>query len=482
MKELHIIDGYKTAHPSKQNPTPPPSQKWSFRDYSIIVISTLAVVLCIAIITGAWLGGYLGEAFQKIARNWQGCLLLFVGSVVMSCILFLIGLLLRLLITKRQEELRVRVTTDELKNALRDEAGSWIRFDNVQSPLLPIINAAEVFGRLTQPILDISHAALEKAIQEHIESSTICMRPEDYAIFVTEADQEYGPRDAHVDKIRLMGSMVGFAAVLPQALRDHTCVCATSNVFCNLELLVPYYPIYLEYTLYLVAQYAYSVLFHCKNVKERLDADRKITVTIVYCEHDLVTAAIDMVGSRFATLQALDVSLAQKTVSGIVPQEGFKAWRKDDAEKYERYSSALGSAFDYWRGIENLEIWELSKVKNKLQLSVTNRHWSSLPRRPWNVSIPDPAAWRKSIEELKKHPEKSQNEPFVVQEDYDIRNFLEHFMEILRIKRQSIRFTIIPTIDRSDLWRNCICGCNTIDGYRQFLNRELRPAKSEASE
>jgi hypothetical protein len=477
MKELHIIDGHKTDHPSENNPNPPPSPKWSLKDNSALVVPILIVVLCISVILDAWLGGPLDEAFKQIARNWRGCLLLFIGTVIMSCMCLLIWLTVRLLLTRRQEEQHFRAKINEFKSELRNEAGSWSRFDNPQSPLLPIIYAAKVLEQITQPILDISHAALEKAIQEHIESSTFCMQPEDYATFVAEADLEYGPQDAHVETIRLMGSMVGFAAVLPHALRNHTCVCATSNVFCNLELLVPYYPIYLEYTLYLVAQYAYSVLFHCENVKEKLDTDKKITITIVYTEHDLVTAAIDMVGSRFATLQALDVSLAQKTVSGIVPQEGFKAWRKDDAEKYQRYSSALGSTFDYWRRIGNMEIWELSKVENKLQLSVTNPHWFSLPKKPWNVSIPDPKDWPKLMEELKKHPEKTKNDPFIIEEDYDIKKFLEHFMEILRIKCQSIRFTIIPTIDRPALWHNCVCGCNTIDGYRQFLKKELTTTK-----
>jgi len=199
--------------------------------------------------------------------------------------------------------------------------------------------------------------------------------PEKYSRFIKEVKDE---AKGEIDKLRLMGSMVGFYCLLPLSIRNHFCetpcdvaidLLATDR---ELQVIGGNHGNLWLYPLGLVARSLYSIATQCK--KDWNDT-RTIAFGISYLPYDILEALLIVGNRKLVSLQALspeniDIIFSKRQVGVIV--------KKNDPDKqFDRYVEAFINTYDAVKDKSRWEYWMLSVTNKKMnELKITgNPHW-----------------------------------------------------------------------------------------------------------
>ncbi|MCX6580143.1 MAG: hypothetical protein NT166_08155 [Candidatus Aminicenantes bacterium] len=225
-----------------------------------------------------------------------------------------------------------------------------------------------------------------KEAQRLVFKSMWISQPWEYITEIERADKEVSGKNAaytHINSITLYGTMVGFAFLLPEALRNH--LCRAKNQFHTLWLYASDAKLatidgekpLVNYPLYLTAQLV-SILLECKSFLELLKSDDfQFTIKIGYFPHDLFNAVIHLSNHEIAILQALDRDGLARILNGEELQYGTRFINTpEEIGAYERFATAIANLNNTFK--RKREIWTIRGCggKDTPVIKIENPHWN----------------------------------------------------------------------------------------------------------
>ncbi len=229
-------------------------------------------------------------------------------------------------------------------------------------------------------------------------------RPWEYVDFIHKVDQKHAAQQSgrHIETITLYGTMVGFAFLLPEALRNHAC--RAGQEFRSLRLIASeaetdlgpdtLHRDLVHYPIYLVARLVHYLLATCEKFPKSLANGAEFDIEILYVSHDLISAAILLGNEEVAILQALD----SKTFADILSlkdfQPGFRYPNEGQRSgAFDRHKAALEHMVQNITSHNHLERWQFRASKKSVTLRITKPHWR---REKGNVALISPAKYDQS--------------------------------------------------------------------------------------
>lgn len=238
--------------------------------------------------------------------------------------------------------------------------------------------------RMFQDWMATANGVLSQAAKGVLEKMWLSY-PWEYMALLEEADREYEKKHPgqHIGSVALHGTMVGFAFLLPEALRNHAC--RAKGQFKELEIFASDAIVeiagqkksLLHYPLWLVARLAADLTSQCESFRraEAGGSPPKLTIIIAYYPHDILNAVIHLPPDQVVALQALDNDGLRRVLEGEELQVGFRHVNASTKpEAYERFEAALiNLRQSFWR---TKEIWSISSDgAGNPTVSIANPHW-----------------------------------------------------------------------------------------------------------
>ncbi len=212
-----------------------------------------------------------------------------------------------------------------------------------------------------------------------------------------------GDSNSHIKQVSLYGTMVGFAFLLPEPLRN--LICQTELDLQQINIITSdaapmideschelvHYPLCLATSLLQLIIEGKS----CKHIPELMkNTGKTLEICIYYLPHDLLTAAIHFGEEEIILLQAFDFATFRQVIAGNEEQKGVryrsKAPSDEERAAYRRYQAVLGNIMSSVKsgltqnsGIR-CEKWTLAGTSNGFNLCVENPHWK------WRVNGSSP--------------------------------------------------------------------------------------------
>lgn len=211
-------------------------------------------------------------------------------------------------------------------------------------------------------------------------------RPGDYANLIKCADEMPSGGGEHIKTITLLGTMVGFAFLLPEAIRYHAC--RSEGKFNVLKLIASDAEVPAEhggegrklfyYPLYLIASLVRDLFAKCTNFAGFFEKGQNggFDIETVYTANDMIPAAILLEDREIATLQALDSKTFKAILEGKELQPGFR-YQNDEARKdaFNRLRYAVEDLAKNGAPEICRELWQFRSENNVIVLSVQEPHW-----------------------------------------------------------------------------------------------------------
>jgi hypothetical protein len=261
--------------------------------------------------------------------------------------------------------------------------------------------------------------------------------PWEYINFVETVDRDYEKANPgrHIERIRLYGTMVGFAFLLPEAIRNHACRAGMD--FHELELVASDADIDVEhqskhlvlYPLWLTASVVNELLFVCTNFRKNIqEGSLQFSIKIAYLPFDLLAAAIDL-PKRIGILQALDHKGLLRVLKEGKLQVGFFYDDTDKRYEYERYKEAIANQLGAYKRRKK-EVWKVSSIaSNSPILTIENPHW---------VANNDGSSV-KILLTATEYDETTPTNPVTLTGEDQIRAFLKRFKDVIQITESAGR-------------------------------------------
>lgn len=227
--------------------------------------------------------------------------------------------------------------------------------------------------------------ALELLERTAINSQILTFKPEHYTeLLIKEGLFDEDKESVQpVTEITLVGSMVGFYILLPNALRNY--ICSLGSRFRTLNIIATQKD-YSSSDSYQLVYFALAFVGRtvdamingrCNKCFKTLE-NLNFRINLFFTPFDYMNAAILMHEKSVSILQALDPNSALKIIDDGI-QIGLKVRKKDTTfeigESYfERYKNVIEG---YKKDIkkENVESWHISGNVNEIIIDISNRHW-----------------------------------------------------------------------------------------------------------
>ena len=265
-------------------------------------------------------------------------------------------------------------------------------------------------------------------------------KPWEYIDFIEKADDKIVNSTSlqkHIERITLYGTMVGFAFILPEALRKQACraqeqLKSITIIASDEETIVGDSSRQLVcYPLWLIVRLTQLLLECNRFISPIISGCHDFNIKIGYLPHDVFTAAIHLPPNEMVVLQALDSLALIRVLEGIEMQRGF-LYTNENAKNdlYDRYVAVLRSLENQFytnakrkrEGQRKREKWRFVGTGGNLVLEISNPHWT------WNNNAIDKIL---SKEEYDEADDRVLTFPT---SNISIKSFLDMFLQRLQME------------------------------------------------
>jgi len=253
-----------------------------------------------------------------------------------------------------RRENTVPVALDELKTAAREEVRTaLLPLGDIHTMAQQIKRDHDQTQNTFEDWMGTANGVLSEAAKGSLREMWLS-HPWEYMALLEKADAELrADRDQperHIESVALYGTMVGFAFLLPEALRNHACrakeqlqqfsihASDATIVIDNQDKALVHYP------LWLVGQLVLELTQTCQSFKALLARKKphRLSIVVAYLPHDILHACIHLPPREIAVLQALDIKGLQRILNGQELQVGFRHINSEEkVEAYDRFAAAM---------------------------------------------------------------------------------------------------------------------------------------------